>query len=228
LVNSIFVFIESYINGYCDQVLNILYLVIVLSSFILIIILFISFMDPLNKILNRSRRTNSFTKSHIAEYKRGSRDGKDVDLSFFNVSSEIYQPDPEEPSKIIFDKNDPSGSILPILFPYGSLVCEFLRDGVRYTGYTNSAFNSEKSEVGTMEYVTENCYRITVTKPADYILRDLRRRGIYIFSGNWPLTHTTLITGAGDGCPNTYVYVYAERKDAIGVFTNDTSVLPSR
>jgi hypothetical protein len=165
---------------------------------------------------------------HIEKHRRGSNDGRIVNLSFFNVSNSVGSVNPENPSKIIFDISDTSGSILPILFPeMSAFICEFVRDGVSYIGYNTASFVNPSLETGTLEYVNDNCYKIAIAKPADSIMSELNSRGIFVFSGNAPLSYGVQISPAGNRY--TYAYVYAEKKDAIGIFDpNDRSILPYR
>lgn len=198
---------------------------------ILGLILLSGFLDSLNKYVGRKRRNDKFMQTYIAEHKRGANDGRVVDLSFFNASTNMSNPDPERPTKIIFDKNDPSGSLLPIIFPENSgMAAEILRDGVPYRGYTHISFRTGNGGAGTLERISTDTYMITVKEPNPSVINELNARGISVYSGYLPLRsvrHSTRSTGTNYNYAN-YVYIYANRRDAIGVFNpNDPSILPS-
>lgn len=181
--------------------------------------------------MRRRPRKHNYMELYKEKHKRGSNDGRVVDLSFLNVSTNMANPDPESPSKIIYDKNDPSGSLLPIIFPEPrAYECEFVKDGITYKGCTPFSLSNPTQAAGTLERVNSNSYFIYVVKPQDNIINDLNRRGIQIFSDNRPLTsviHTTR-TSNNNYRTHTYVYVYANRRDAIGVYNpNDPNILPS-
>jgi hypothetical protein len=211
----------------CILSLNMLYIISI------IVLLSGIYTGPLNKFLTRDRRKKSFYEEYNAKHRRGSNDGRVVNLSFFNVGSEPGRYDPERPSKIVFDINDPNGNLLPIIYPENSnTVCQFLREGILYKGLSLSPFSHPNQELGTMERVNSDCYTITARKPDQSIMNELNRRGISVFSGNLPLTsvvHYRTYPFAPDAPPRafTFVYIYANRSDAIGVFNpNDPGVLP--
>ena len=81
-----------------------------------------------------------------------------------------------------------------------------------------------------MERVNPDRYIIYIKQPAVSIINDLNNRGIFVFSGDLPLrlfSHSTRST-SDDYNIAYYVYIYANRRDAIGVFNpNDPNILPS-
>lgn len=198
---------------------------------ILILISLTGFTDSLNKYIGRKRRDNKFMEIHTAKHRRGSNDGRVVDLSFFNASTDVNNPDPDKPTKIVFDKNDPSGSLLPIIFTDPrAQTAEFIRDGVRYIGYTNPYFCTNRGGSGILERVGTDTYLIYVREPNSSVISELNNRGIFVFSGNLPLRSVVHSTRTGGDSYNyaNYVYIYANRRDAIGVFNpNDPNILPS-
>jgi hypothetical protein len=162
---------------------------------------------------------------------KGYNDGRVVDLSFFNASQNLSNPDPDRPSKVIFDKNDTTGSLLPLLFPQGrGQMVSFLRDGVYYNGISHPTFSTASHESGVMERVNSNTYHVCVQKPNTTVVQELNSRGITLFSGNLPLRsveHTISLTGNRFNTIE-YVYIYANRRDATGVFNpSDPNILPS-
>ena len=194
-------------------------------------ILLSGFMDSMNRFLGRERKDKKFMESYEAKHKRGSNDGRVVDLSFFNISTNMVNPDPESPSKVIFDKNDPTGSLLPILFPARTAyTCEFLRDGVLYRGFTDTHFASAAHQAGTLERVNTDTYITYVKAPSILIMNELNSRGIFVFSGNQPIRIVLHAAQTARGNSNLMrqIHIYANRRDAIGVFNpNDPNILPN-
>jgi hypothetical protein len=194
---------------------------------ILILILLTGFVDSLNIFLGRKPLKGDLSETYIAKQRRGSNDNRIVDLSFFNVGQSMENPDPDKPGKIIFDKNDPDGSLLPIIFPGAKCsMCDFRRNGISFKGISNSSFSSGSHASGTLECKDTNTYYINVKKPSDNLIKELESKGIYIFSGARFL-ETVEHNNRYDHYTK-YTYIYADRKDAIGVFDpNDHTILPS-
>jgi hypothetical protein len=209
--------------------LVILYYIIIIL--VLVLILLSGYVDPLNKFLKRTPIDDNLRELYVAKHLKGSNDGRVIDLSFFNASLNFSNPDPDRPSKIIFDKNDSTGSLLTLLFPYerGHLTV-FTRDGIVYKGISHPNFGIGHNEAGIMERVNADNYHITVAKPDSIVIQELNNRGISIFSGNLPLRSVEHLVTSENGEVNslTCIYVYANRRDAIGVYNpNDPNILPS-
>lgn len=174
---------------------------------------------------------DNYKEPYAAKHMRGSNDGRVVDLSFFNTSQNINNPDPDDPNKVIFDKNDPTGSLLPILFSDQiGFMCDFIRDGVPYRGFNHPSYANASNGAGVLERATSDSYFITIKKPDPLVIQELNTRGISIFSGDRPLrTVLHSIRSTGDNYNySTFVYIYANRRDAIGVFNpNDPNILPA-
>lgn len=138
-----------------------------------------------------------------------------------------YNKTPEKPTKVIFDKNDPHGAMLPVLFPgISNYNYNIFRDGKLFIGCDIGSFSDQKRELGTMEYVNPDKYRITCPVPPIKPLQ-LSLRNITVTSGGLPLKTEKLFFANNKNnfeLPKQYVFVYANRKDAIGAF--DDSVLP--
>lgn len=207
--------------------------VLISIVFIALGILLSDSMDSVNKLLDREYHTKKFLEDHQEAHKKGSNDGRVVDLSFFNISLNMSEPDPERPSKAIFDKNDANGTLLPIIFPERrGYTCVFIRNGIQYRGYTSRHFTSASHQAGVMERIDADTYITYVRAPSPAIMNELRSRGISVFSGNQPLRtviHTTDTPSGNLGSRSfLQVHIYANRTDAIGVFDpNDTDILPN-
>jgi hypothetical protein len=75
------------------------------------------------------RRSASFVQRYRADFDNDKHNGKHVDLSFYNLPK--YGTMAEYPNKIIFDKNDPTAAMLPVIYPAVSYVnYAFFRDNV--------------------------------------------------------------------------------------------------
>lgn len=192
-----------------------------------ILIILSGVFGPFNKFIRLGEKRDGFKESVAARYRRGSLDNTVSDLSFYSTGNRPNVTDPERPSKILFDKNDPSGQLLGIIYPGATYIkCDFVRNGVPYVGLTSHSFSNTTREVGTMERVNNNCFSITTIRPPQYIMDELQRRNIIVSTGGLPLTPVRVDapTRTGRIQEYTYVYIYANRNDAIGVF--DESTLP--
>jgi hypothetical protein len=203
--------------------------VIIITS--LSLILLSGFVDSLNKVLGRRPINDEFIGQYAARHLKGNNNNRIVDLSFFNVGQLMNNPTPTRPGKIIFDKNDREGSLLPLLFPENrGHMCLFLRNGVAYRGISHPRFGTGGIEAGVLERIDSNTYHISVEEPNPVIIQEFNLRSIFVVSRNLPLVHIEHITTSATGSEERarYIYIYANRTDAIGVFDpNDSNILPS-
>jgi hypothetical protein len=163
------------------------------------------------------------------DVKSGKHDSRVVDLSFFNASYPDNDGNPENPTKIIYDKNDPTGAILPILYPhlfYENMT--FRINNTVFIGFTSHTFTHANREVGTMERLNDNRFRITAPAPRAITLTELQRRNIIVNSGGSRLRVVMINDENRPGSiarGQRFVYIYGNRTEAIGRF--DESVLPT-
>lgn len=198
-------------------------------------VLLADFVDEANKLVKREKRSVRYRDAFRDWHKDGTNDNIIVDLSFFNVSDNTGIPDPEQPNKVIFDKNDPNGRILPVLFPNntpGASVCLILRNGVPFVGHSTSIAGTRVPQdglLGTMECIHNDMYSIYIKEPSRIIMAELNSRNIQVISGNQPLRSQVVNVMSSDDTAHArrYAQIYANRRDAVGVFNpNDTSILP--
>jgi hypothetical protein len=172
-----------------------------------------------DKILDRKLRRKNYLEETKKEYKRGDFDGRDCDLSYYNYSHDTQRTDPENPSKILYDKFDLSGSLLHVIFRDPRMILvNFISGGRLIHGVSSPAFTNanegQTSQVGVSERVHDDKFFITTLKPSSEIIAELEERGIRVSSGGEPLK-----TVLHEGSNLRFTHIYANRRDAIGSFT---------
>jgi hypothetical protein len=180
----------------------------------------------LGTIIRRDRK-RSFIEKCQEDLKKNTFNGRTVNLSFYNIPYNPNARNPTVQTKVIFDKNDPSGSLLHNIFTTdidASLV-GFYRNGVWYHGISLHIFSRINSELGVLKRMDDSTYYIHIVMPSSAILRELRNRNIVVLSHGVPL-QSTVLTGAP--LPHRglhrYTCIYANRTDSIGAFNQN--VLP--